>query len=187
MIKFIKEKFYAKNFKISVTKQGWIIFLSIFVIGAIADLWTKAVVFEMVQNSQNLSIPILGDFIRFVTTLNDGAAFNMAAGQQGVLIGISVIAIFVIFGIFLFVKHSGIMIMAFGFLAAGIVGNLYDRIFNDGLVRDFIEVRVYYWPGKIWPVFNIADSMLCIGVGIIILLSFCDLYSEKHSQKSQDS
>lgn len=188
MINFIKEKCNANNLRISGTKSGWIIFLSIFIIGSIADLWTKAVVFEMVQSSPNLSIPILGDFVRFVTTLNDGAAFNMAAGQKGILIGISVAAFFVILIMVLFSKSNSFSMMAaMGFLVAGITGNLYDRIFNDGLVRDFIEVRVYYWPGKIWPVFNVADSMLCVGVGIIIISSFCGFYNEKHGQRSQES
>jgi len=43
---------------------------------------------------------------------------------------------------------------------------LYDRIFNDGRVRDFIDI--VYWPGKHWPAFNVADSLLVIAVGLII-------------------
>lgn len=55
-----------------------------------------------------------------------------------------------------------------GCITAGIIGNLYDRAFNGGCVRDFIDVLIpvidYHW-----PTFNVADSLLCIGVGLMIL------------------
>ena len=64
------------------------------------------------------------------------------------------------------------MHVALGLFTAGICGNLWDRIFNDGRVRDFIDI--VYWPGKHWPAFNIADSMLCIGVGLMIISSLTE-------------
>ena len=62
-----------------------------------------------------------------------------------------------------------IFVVALSLFAAGVAGNLYDRAFNDGLVRDFIDIM--YWPGKHWPAFNVADSMLCTAVGLLILSS----------------
>jgi signal peptidase II len=59
--------------------------------------------------------------------------------------------------------------VALGLFAAGVCGNLYDRIFNDGLVRDFIDV---YYRQHHWPAFNVADSMLCIAVGLGIISCF---------------
>ena len=52
--------------------------------------------------------------------------------------------------------------VALGLFAAGVSGNLWDRIFNGGQVRDFIDV--VYWPGRHWHTFNVADAMLCIAV-----------------------
>ena len=71
---------------------------------------------------------------------------------------------------------------ALGLFAAGICGNLYDRIFNNGLVRDFIDV--VYWSGRHWPAFNFADSMLCIGVGVVIISGlFTEKSARKHAQQ----
>jgi signal peptidase II len=61
------------------------------------------------------------------------------------------------------------MLIAVSCINAGIIGNLYDRFFNEGRVRDFIDVYVGSYH---WPTFNVADSLLCIGVGILLLLSF---------------
>jgi signal peptidase II len=59
---------------------------------------------------------------------------------------------------------------ALGLLAAGICGNLYDRLFNDGLVRDFIDVYINaFGRERHWNTFNVADALLCIGVGLLII------------------
>ena len=58
------------------------------------------------------------------------------------------------------------MQISLGLITAGVVGNLYDRLFNEGRVRDFIDVYRGHWH---WPAFNVADSLLCIGVGLIII------------------
>ncbi|MFW6157922.1 MAG: signal peptidase II [Planctomycetota bacterium] len=54
--------------------------------------------------------------------------------------------------------------VALGLVMAGAVGNVYDRVVF-GYVRDFIEV--YYWPGKAWPAFNIADAGICVGAAYL--------------------
>jgi signal peptidase II len=100
---------------------------------------------------------------------NTGAAFGIASGQRYFLTAISVVALIVILGIFLFggIKQRLIHI-ALGLFTAGVCGNLWDRIFNGGRVRDFIDV---YYSQYHWPAFNVADSMLCIAVGLLIISS----------------
>jgi signal peptidase II len=61
----------------------------------------------------------------------------------------------------------------------GVGGNLYDRLFNDGRVRDFIDVNLYV-NNYHWPTFNIADSLLCIGVGLCLLDAF---FNKKEGEK----
>jgi signal peptidase II len=76
----------------------------------------------------------------------------------------------VIFAFFLFSGTKQRLVhVALGLFAAGVCGNLYDRIFNDGLVRDFIDV---YYRQYHWPAFNVADSMLCIAVGLGVISCF---------------
>jgi signal peptidase II len=103
--------------------------------------------------------------------LNNGAAFGLFSGHPCRLIVVSVVALIVIFGVFLFSgTRQRLVHVALGLFAAGVCGNLYDRIFNDGWVRDFIDVTI--WSGKHWPAFNVADSLLCIAVGLGVISCF---------------
>jgi signal peptidase II len=91
---------------------------------------------------------------------------------------VSVIALAVILAVFIFADgERKIFVVALALFAAGVSGNLYDRAFNGGLVRDFIDVM--YWPGRHWPAFNVADSMLCSAVGLLIIAT---LFSPKSCQ-----
>jgi len=67
--------------------------------------------------------------------------------------------------------------IALGLFAAGVCGNLWDRIFNDGSVRDFIDV---YYRQYHWPAFNIADIMLCVAVGLLIVST---VFTERLSRR----
>ena len=145
-----------------------LIFWSLVAVGRALDLWSKKAVFSYLQRQQSDTISIVDGFLQLVARVNKGAAFGIAAGQTRLLIVISVVALVVIFAIFLFSRTQQRLVhIALGLFTAGVCGNLYDRIFHNGLVRDFIDV--VYWPGKHWPAFNAADSMLCIGVGLLII------------------
>lgn len=150
--------------------------------GISLDLWSKKAVFDWLSRRQDGSFTVIDGFLHLVMAENTGAAFGMAAGQTLLLTVVSVIALVVVFAIFFFgkIKHTLIHI-ALGLFAAGICGNLYDRIFNDGRVRDFIDV--VYWPGKHWPAFNVADSMLCIAVGLLIISTFTATPSRKRARQ----
>ena len=162
--------------------KAHIIFWSITVFGIALDLWSKSAVFDWLQQ-QHSSISIIDGFLQLVRTENPGAAFGIAAGQHHLLIAVSVIALMVIFAIFLFGgTEQKLVHVALGLFAAGVCGNIYDRIFNGGLVRDFIDV--VYWPGRHWPAFNIADSMLCIAVGLLIISNLLiGKSSRKHARQ----
>ena len=145
-----------------------LIFWPLMLIGLTLDLWSKKAVFVWLKEQQSHSISIINGFLQFVEEQNPGAAFGIAAGQRYMLITISVIALIAIFGIFFYSgKERKIVHIALGLFAAGVCGNLYDRLFNNGMVRDFIDV--VYWPGRHWPAFNVADTLLCIGVGLMII------------------
>jgi signal peptidase II len=111
---------------------------------------------------------------------NAGAAWSIASGKSLLLITISLIALIIVFAVFIFgIVHRKITCFALALFTAGVLGNLYDRIFNNGLVRDFIDLHIN---DKHWPAFNLADSLLCIAVVILLLSSF--LQTRDH-QKSQ--
>ena len=164
--------------------KAHLIFWPIALGGVVADLWTKTAIFEWLKIRNYEPVQIIDGILQFVMALNSGAAFGIAAGKRYFLVGISVVALIVILAIFFMSgKQKPLVYTALGLFAAGICGNLYDRIFNDGLVRDFIDV--VYWPNKHWPAFNVADSMLCIGVALMLILSFTEKPCQKpdHQQK----
>ena len=133
--------------------------------GLALDLWSKKAVFAWLDEGHPYGFSIIDGFLQFVTAVNDGAAFGIAAGQRYLLMTVSIVALIVILGIFFFSKGEHKLIhVALGLFAAGICGNLYDRIFNDGMVRDFIDV---YYRRYHWPAFNLADSFVCIGVFLL--------------------
>jgi signal peptidase II len=153
-----------------------LIFWPIFAGGLAFDLWTKKAVFAWLGNAQG-QYEIIDGFLRLQLAENPGAAFGIAGGHRVMLVSISVIALVVILAVFMFALREGkIVAVALALFAAGISGNLYDRALNGGLVRDFI---VAYWRGRHWPAFNVADSMLCTAVGLLIISS---LFSPKSCQ-----
>jgi len=159
--------------------KGHFIFWSVAIFGFVLDLWTKKAVFEWLLHRGSGGFTIIDRFLTLMTTVNEGAAFGIASGQRYLLITISAVAAVIILAVFFFSgTGSRLMQVALGLFAAGVTGNLYDRIFNDGQVRDFIDV--VYWPGKHWPAFNVADSMLCVGAAIIVI---SELFIEKPAQK----
>jgi len=164
--------------------QGHLIFWPLMLGGLALDLWTKKAAFEQIKPGE--SVPIVDGFLQLVTALNNGAAFGMFAGKSSVLMAISFIALLIIFAIFLFGQtHQKSAQAALAFFAAGVCGNLYDRAFNGGLVRDFIDAyitvsgREYHW-----HTFNVADSLLCVGVGLLIISTFfTGKSSRRHAQQ----
>jgi signal peptidase II len=154
-----------------------ILFWSVTAAGLVLDLWSKSAVFAWLSERGG-SFPVINGYLQLVLAQNPGAAFGIATGQRYPLIVVSLLALILIVILFLVRgAHHKLTCFALGLFAAGVSGNLYDRIFNDGLVRDFIDV--VYWPGKHWPAFNIADSMLCIAVGLMIISTYA---APKHSR-----
>jgi signal peptidase II len=163
---------------------GHLIFWTLSAAGLLLDLWTKKSVFEYLQTRPDNSVPIIKGFFNLVMARNEGAVFGIAQGQYLFLVSVSILAVVVVLAVFLFggIKSRAYQI-ALGLLTAGICGNLYDRLFNGGSVRDFIDI--VYWQGRHWPAFNIADSLLCMSVGLILLLNFIQKPCQKHAQQQK--
>jgi signal peptidase II len=145
--------------------KAHLVFWPLMVGGLVLDLWTKKAVFGWLELYE--VFPVVDGFLQFVPKLNNGAAFGWFAGKAYFLTVVSAIAMVVVLGVFLLGgSRRRLVHIALGLFAAGICGNLYDRIFNDGSVRDFSDV---YYRSYHWHTFNVADSLLCIGVGLLII------------------
>ena len=168
--------FMFPNLKAHLT--FWILALT----GLIIDLWTKRAVFDWLDNRH--TYPVVENCLQFVRALNDGAAWGIMAGNTFLLVAVSFIALIVIIVVFFCSGRQPFLVhVALGFFVAGVSGNLYDRIFNGGMVRDFIVV---YYRDYHWPAFNIADSLLCIGIGLLIISTiFTEKPAQKHAQQQK--
>lgn len=138
-----------------------------------ADQLTKrAVVTHMELNE---TIPAIDGLLNWTYILNDGASFGMLGGKTAFLLvvtGIVMVAIaFMLYSGKL--KHITGVASALLILAGGI-GNLIDRVFNDGKVIDFIDID----PIFSFPKFNIADCCVCIG-GALFCVFVLFFYDEK--------
>jgi signal peptidase II len=140
-----------------------------FVLSAIVitlDLYTKHLIQQKFVYGEHVSITSFFDLVRYH---NEGAAFSFLAGaggwQKWFFTGISVIASVVI--IYLIKKSSEKKLFCFGLalVLGGALGNLYDRI-TLGYVVDFLYFYYQQWS---WPAFNLADSAICVGVGVLLL------------------
>ncbi len=114
------------------------------------------------------SRPVIPGFFHFTYVHNTGAAFSLFQGHPGplLLFSIVVFGLMVVFRDKLFSRHP-LEQSAFGFITAGILGNLVDRT-KYGYVVDFID---WFIGDHHWPVFNLADSFICIGVGLYFIAS----------------
>jgi signal peptidase II len=165
-----QEKACGNPFRRLPDLWGHLLFWPLAVGGVALDLWSKKAIFEWLPTVPYEKHVVIDGFFQLILRENTGAAFSIAQGQRPFLVGISTIAFFAVTGIFLFGHvRRRITQIAMGCMLAGIVGNLYDRAFNNGVVRDFLDVFVNDYH---WPTFNVADSMLCIGVGLLIISNF---------------
>jgi len=159
--------------------KSHLLYWPIVICGILADLWSKHAVFAFLDKraSDGYEYSVIDGFFKLVMRENSGAAFSIASGRTVMLVTVSVAAFVIVLGLFLFGKIRGrLMHIGLALFTAGIVGNLYDRIFNEGYVRDFLDV---YCKDHHWPAFNVADSMLCTAVGLLIITNLISDSSEK--------
>jgi len=150
----------------------------LFLIAAIVivlDQITKALVRQNLALGEAWApIPAIGDFFRFLYWQNRGAAFGTLQNAGPFLTVVRIaIAIFIVFFYQKAETKDRLMRVSLSLMLGGAIGNLIDQ-FMLGFVTDFIAV------GK-FPIFNIADSCVTIGVGLMLLDM---LIKEKNGSKT---
>ncbi len=127
------------------------------------DQYTKyLVVGGFAPGESRIAIPHL---LFWTYVQNHRGAFGLFGSQTWLLVGMA----FAVLGLFWFAfrnaaAQSALVRVAFGAIVGGAIGNIVDR-FHYGSVVDFIDLR---W----WPVFNVADSCITIGVALLVISSF---------------
>ena len=132
------------------------------------DQLTKRIVLKFLGYAEEVSV--VPGFFKLVHWGNTGAAWSLFRGSNGVLAIVAVVAIVVLY---LARHHFGVRSVlgqwAFGLIFGGILGNLLDRLLY-GHVVDFLYFSVIQRAGGReagFPAFNVADSAICIGVGLV--------------------
>ena len=118
------------------------------------------------------SMDVLPGVVELRYCLNDGMAFSMLAGKQGLLIGMTSVMLLAVL-IMLFVRKMPLTERAaWTLVLGGGVGNLIDRVLN-GVVVDYINVLFMRF-----AIFNFADICVCVGVGLLMLAVLLDSFKK---------
>jgi signal peptidase II len=168
-------------------------FFLVCVVGLGLDLWSKSNAFSHLalpdaglDDPHPRVVQFIPNWVHFTTTINRGAVFGLGQGQKWLFLCVSVVAIGFLSYLFAVSQRQRLYQFILGMLLAGVLGNMYDRIVF-GYVRDMIHALPgWRWPGtwqapilnypgagrEVFPfIFNVADILLCVGVGLMIVYS----------------
>lgn len=121
------------------------------------------------------SVAVLPGFLNITSHRNDGAAWGILSGKMGFFYVVTVVILVVLIVFYIReAKHNLFMQLALSLLFAGALGNFIDRVLH-GEVVDFIDTYIL---GYDFPIFNVADSSLTIGVILIIIALLTDTNKE---------
>ncbi len=177
-----KRRLYVNRWKNldELIKKSRLLIISLLVI--LLDQLSKTAVVHYFQMGE--STPALGNFFRFTYILNPGGVFGSKLGSQNFYTLISVLALILTSWFFFKTKNKEIWLrIGLCIILGGAVGNLIDRL-RFGQVVDFLDFdffNISLFPNKLlffifpgfyldrWPVFNLADSFVLIGIVFVIV------------------
>jgi signal peptidase II len=169
---------------LSRRSQNWLILLGVATLTLIADRVTKTIIAHNLALNESWQPPasFLQHIFSLTYTTNTGAAFGLFPDQGFLFI---VIAFVVITAIIFYYRHLpagyGTVRLALGLQLGGALGNLIDRL-RQGYVIDFIDLN--FWPLQNWAVFNLADSAIVLGVGLLALIMLREDIDDKGKETS---
>ena len=147
---------------------NWIVLIVIFILG---DQWTKNIVVNNLELYERVNIT---SFFDITLLYNTGAAFSLFAFDTGSQrIPLILVSIFVsVYLLGFLIKHASTnhcaLNLSISMIAGGALGNLGDRI-TQGYVVDFV---LFYYGNWYFPAFNVADSLITIGMMIFLIDNF---------------
>lgn len=148
------------------------------------DQVTKWIVIKQMAIGQ--SIPVIEGFLYFTSHRNAGAAFGILQNQRLFFIIVTVLVVIGVVYYLLKVRHEKTLLSwALALILGGALGNFVDRLLM-GEVVDFIDVKIaigqFFYN---YPIFNIADSALVIGVILIFIEAIRESINERKMKKQQ--
>ena len=168
-----------RGVKRTMNRIAPLLLILLFVFLVCIDQYTKWLVLSSLAPFQ--VIPIIEGFFNLTLVFNTGVAFGMLSGlgeesRSLIVGGVTLVALLVVLTfVSRHYRQSSLALSSLVLILGGAVGNLIDRV-RLGKVVDFLDIYVSDWH---WPAFNAADSFICIGVVLLLLLP--------PPQKSQNS
>ena len=151
-------------------KRKYLILISLAALIIGLDQWTKALIVDQFRLGE--SIPVISGFFNLTYIKNPGAAFGILAHADAsfrtpFFVIVPLIALAAIGYVFNKIPEQDLKLSsALSLVIGGAIGNLIDRV-ALGYVIDFLD---FHWQqGYHFPAFNVADSAICVGVGILML------------------
>lgn len=134
------------------------------------DQWSKAAIRDhFISCNSGEYIPLIGQYFGLSYACNSGAAFSLFEHGHEILLFLFITAALAAI-IWLYIHSANqislLLKLSFGLVLGGATGNLIDR-FRLGYVTDFLLFSIK--PVFIWPVFNLADSAICLGIVLLML------------------
>jgi signal peptidase II len=149
----------------------------------LADQATKSLVRAALGPGQSLPLaPWLTPVLQITYVTNTGAAFGLFPGWSQIFIAVAVIVVAaLVWYYFQLPDGQSLMHVALGLQLGGAIGNLIDRLRFGGSVVDFVDLN--FWPLRRWPVFNVADSSIVVGVTLLTLLMIWEEWREERANR----
>ena len=153
----------------------WLV-LAIVAVTIIVDQLTKFLVVKYMTLGQSISV--IDNFLYITSHRNEGAAWGILQGKMifFYVVTLVVIGLVILWIRKLDIKNEKLLVIALSFILGGALGNFIDRVMYQHVV-DFINTYIF---GYDFPIFNIADSALCIGVFLMAVDAILDI--KRHSQ-----
>ncbi|MEG6522162.1 signal peptidase II [Desulfotomaculum sp. 1211_IL3151] len=146
-------------------------FFLVLLVTLVIDQLSKYIVIKNMLLGE--SIPLVTGIFHLTYIQNPGAAFGMLAGKTWFFVVVTLLVLGAMAFGYRWIQQSGALYQwALGLVAGGAIGNLIDRI-RFAKVIDFLDFRI-------WPVFNLADTAICIGVGLILLDTLREFKKERN-------
>jgi signal peptidase II len=169
-------------------KHKWVLLISVALIGFLFDWYTK----HLAETHLIYGMPkiLIGDYLQFLLVYNKGAVFGL--DPRHLFANFPTNQFFFVFNILAMIlllfyyrsipKTERIMHWGIALILPGAIGNLFDRVLHaqKGVV-DFIKVGLY--PDLYWPIFNLADVYVSVGV---VLLIFCFLTEDMRRKYAEN-
>jgi len=147
-------------------RKYWVLLISLTVI-LFLDQYTKFQVQQRIPLHR--TFPVIEGFFNLTHVRNTGGAFGFLAGKGKLgsvfFMTVSLTAIAIILFLIFRLKEERILSLSLSLILSGALGNLIDRL-RHGEVIDFLDFYLFSYH---WPAFNIADSSITLGIGLMVV------------------